>query len=180
MGLALATADRGGCHQRAFPILYECGGEWNGEAVDRLGLKGKGEIVTYLQNYLAALDTFVKCDFATYGISKETYCSMLEAALGETWNVEKLLLLGERVWNQIRLFNLREGFTRADDTLPKRFTEEPLPEGPYGGAKITAVDLDQLLDDYYRERGWDSEGRPSEEKLKELALANMPVLVQKP
>jgi len=180
MGLALATADRGGCHQRAFPILYECGGEWNDEPVDRLGLKDKGEIVAHLQNYLAGVDTLVKCDFATYGISKETYAAMLEAAIGEEYDVEKLQKLGERVWNQIRLFNLREGFTRADDTLPKRFTEEPLPEGPYAGAKISLADLDRLLDDYYAVRGWDKEGRPTEAKLKELGLADMPVLVERP
>ncbi len=176
MGLALATADRGGCHQRAFPILYECGGEWNGEPVDRLGLKGKGEIVASLQNYLAGVDTLVKCDFATYGIKDQTYAKMLEAAVGEPWNVEQLNLLGERVWNQIRLFNLREGFTRADDTLPKRFTDEPLPEGPYAGAQITLADLDNLLDQYYDVRGWDREGRPTEEKLEELGLADLPVL----
>jgi aldehyde:ferredoxin oxidoreductase len=105
---------------------------------------------------------------------------MLEAALGEAWDAAKLKTLGERVWNQIRLFNLREGFTRADDTLPKRFTEEPLPEGPYAGAKITLEDLDQLLDDYYAFRGWDKEGRPTADKLKELGLENMPTLVERP
>ena len=180
MALALATADRGGCHQRAFPINYEVGGEWEGEPVDRLTLKGKGEIVAYLQNYLAALDTLVKCDFAQYGIKDVTYCRMLEAATGETWNVDKLMLLGERVWNQIRLFNLREGFTRADDTLPKRFTEEPLPEGPYRGERIPLEDLDRLLDDYYAVRGWDSEGRPTEEKLKALGIDQLPALIKRP
>lgn len=180
MGLALATADRGGCHQRAFPILYECGGEWEGVPVERLALKGKGKIVAHLQNYLAGLDTFVKCDFGTYGIKDETYARMLAAATGKPWDTEKLMQLGERVWNQIRLFNLREGFTRADDTLPKRFTEEPLPEGPYAGALITLQDLDQLLDEYYAVRGWDSEGKPGEDKLKNLGLDNMPALIQVP
>ena len=180
MALALATADRGGCHQRAFPILYEVGGEWNGEAVDRDALKGKGEIVAHLQNYLAALDTLVKCDFAAYSIKDSTYCQMLEAATGNQWNVDKLMQLGERIWNQVKLFNLREGFSRSDDTLPKRFTEEPLPAGPQEGKKITLQDLDQLLDEYYQVRGWDSSGEPSPEKLKELGLDNMPALVQVP
>jgi aldehyde:ferredoxin oxidoreductase len=180
MGLALATADRGGCHQRAFPILYECGGEWENEPVERLALKGKGEIVAHLQNYLAALDTVVKCDFATYGIKDVTYARMLETALGDKWDVEKLMLLGERVWNQIRLFNLREGFTRADDTLPKRFTEEPLPKGPFEGERVTLQDLDQLLDEYYAVRGWDSEGKPTAGKLKSLGLDEMPTLIRLP
>ncbi len=180
MALALATADRGGCHQRAFPILYEVGGEWNGEAVDRDTLKGKGEIVAHLQNYLAALDTLVKCDFAAYSIKDSTYCQMLEAATGNQWNVDKLMQLGERVWNQVKLFNLREGFSRTDDTLPRRFTEEPLPAGPQEGKKITLNDLDQLLDEYYQVRGWGNSGEPSPEKLKELGFDNMPTLVQVP
>ncbi len=180
MALALATADRGGCHQRAFPILYEVGGEWEGKPVDRLTLENKGAIVAHLQNYLAGLDTLVKCDFAAYGIKDSTYCRMLEAAVGEEWNVEKLMLLGERIWNQVKLFNLREGFTRADDSLPQRFTAEALPEGPYAGAKVTREDLDRLLDDYYSVRGWDNEGKPEAEKLRQLGLKEMPALVKVP
>ncbi|MGM0689130.1 MAG: aldehyde ferredoxin oxidoreductase family protein [Bacillota bacterium] len=180
MGLALATADRGGCHQRAFPILYEIGGEWKGKQVDRLSLDDKGEIVVHLQNYLAALDTLIKCDFAQYGIKNITYCSMLEAATGDRWGVEKLMHLGDRIWNQIRLFNLREGFTRADDTLPRRFTEESLPEGPFKGERIKLSDMDRLLDDYYSVRGWDKTGRPTDRKLAELGLDLMPVLIRRP
>ena len=180
MGLALATADRGGCHQRAFPIQYEVGGEWKGRPVERFSLKDKGEIVAHLQNYLAALDTLVKCDFAQYGIKNSTYCSMLEAATGDKWDVDKLMCLGDRIWNQIRLFNLREGFTRADDTLPRRFTEEPLPEGPFEGERIELPDLDRMLDDYYSARGWDKSGRPTDRKLAELGLDKMPVLVRLP
>ncbi len=180
MGLALATADRGGCHQRALPVLYEIGGEWKGEMVERHGLKYKGEIVVHQQNYLAALDTLVKCDFGQYGIKAETYCHLMETALGRPWDVEKLMKLGDKIWNQIRLFNLREGFSREDDTLPKRFTEEPLPEGPYQGELITKTNLDQMLDDYYAVRGWDDFGKPTEDKLKELGLEAMPTLVQIP
>lgn len=176
MALALATADRGGCHQRAFPILYEVGGFWNDEPVERLGLKDKGEIVAFLQNYLAGLDTLVKCDFGQYGIKAETYCRMLAAATGREWSVDEIRLLGERVWNQVRLFNLREGFKRNDDTLPKRFMEEPLPSGPYQGHMITAAELDQLLDDYYKARGWSQEGTPTAAKLEQLGIANQPPL----
>jgi aldehyde:ferredoxin oxidoreductase len=175
MALALATADRGGCHQRAFPINYELGGYWNGEPVERLGLKDKGEMVAYLQNYLAGLDALVKCDFAQYGIKGETYCRMLEAATGREWSLDGLMLLGERIWNQIRLFNLREGFTRSDDTLPKRFMEEPLPSGPHRGHMITREVLDQLLDDYYAVRGWNKEGAPTAAKLEQLNITNRPV-----
>lgn len=180
MGLALATADRGGCHQRALPVIFEIGGEWKGEMVERNSLKNKAEIVVFQQNHLASLDTLVKCDFAQYGITAETYCRLMEAALGRAWDPSKLLQLGDRIWNQVRLFNLREGFTRADDRLPRRFTEEPLPEGPYQGQYIPKENLEQLLDDYYAIRGWDNSGRPTEAKLAELGLDNLSVLVEVP
>ncbi len=178
MGLALATADRGGCHQRAFPILYELGGEWEGKVVERNAIAGKAKIVAHLQNYLASLDTLVKCDFAQYGISAETYCRMLGAALGRPFNTAMLMELGDRVWNQGRLFNLREGITRADDNLPRRFTEEPLPEGPHQGEKISKDQLELMLDEYYTARGWDLEGRPTEETLDRLGLHDMTALVK--
>jgi aldehyde:ferredoxin oxidoreductase len=178
MALALATADRGGCHQRAFPINYELGGHWNGEPVERLGLEDKGEMVAQLQNYLAALDTLVKCDFGQYGIKDETYCRMLTAATGRDWTVEKLNTLGERIWNQIRIFNLREGFSRSDDTLPRRFMEEPLPSGPYKGHMITKDDLNQLLDDYYKYRGWNEDGAPTAAKLRQLGIDTQPPLIK--
>jgi aldehyde:ferredoxin oxidoreductase len=178
MALALATADRGGCHQRAFPILYEVGGFWKGEPVERLGIKDKGEIVVFLQNYLAGLDTLVKCDFGQYGVKADTYSRMLSAATGRQWSVDELMLLGERVWNQVRLFNLREGFTRDDDTLPKRFMEEPLPGGPYQGHLITAPELNQLLDDYYSARGWSRSGMPTADKLAQLGINEQPPLLR--
>ncbi|GAB4271278.1 MAG: aldehyde ferredoxin oxidoreductase [Deferrisomatales bacterium] len=173
MALALATADRGGCHQRAFPILYEVGGQWKGEPVDRLGLTHKGEIVAHLQNYLAALDTLVKCDFAQYGIQEDTYRALLAAATGMELSREGLLELGERVWNMVRLFNIREGFARKDDTLPRRFLTEPLPSGPYKGTVVREQDLQALLDDYYRVRGWDADARPLPETLDRLGLGEL-------
>jgi len=179
MALALATADRGGCHQRAFPILYEVGGQWKGRDVERLTLEGKGEIVAHLQNYLAALDTLVKCDFAAYGIKDYTYCRLLETATGTEWNVDKLLQLGDRIWNQVRLFNLREGFSRADDSLPRRFSSETLPEGPFEGQMVNPSDLGRLLDEYYSVRSWDGDGKPTDQKLEELYLDRIPVLFDK-
>jgi len=176
MALALATADRGGCHQRAFPILYEIGGFWKEEPVERLGIKDKGDIVVFLQNYLAGLDTLVKCDFGQYGVKADSYSRMLSAATGRKWSVDELVLLGERVWNQVRLFNLREGFTRGDDTLPKRFMEEPLPGGPYQGHMVTASELEQLLDDYYSARGWSKNGAPEFDKLTQLGINEQPPL----
>ena len=74
---------------------------------------------------------------------------------------------GERIFNLQRVYNLREGLTRADDTLPKRLLEEPMPEGPAEGH---TVELEPLLDAYYEYRGWDKDGKPTSEKLEELEL----------
>ncbi|UCH31661.1 MAG: hypothetical protein JSV05_09270, partial [Candidatus Bathyarchaeota archaeon] len=70
-------------------------------------------------------------------------------------------------YNLERLFNVREGLTRANDNLPKRLLEEPLPEGP---AKGQVVNLKPLLDAYYEFRGWNKMGIPTPEKLDELGL----------
>ena len=79
-----------------------------------------------------------------------------------------LLRAGERINNLVRLFNLREGLTREEDTLPKRFFTEPLEEGPCRGRVVE--DLDTMLDEYYWVRGWDMDGIPTEGKLNELHL----------
>ena len=76
------------------------------------------------------------------------------------------MLCGERIWNLERLFNLKAGLDPKDDTLPKRLLEEAMPEGPNQGQ---VVRLHEMLPEYYRVRGW-VEGRPTEEKLKELGL----------
>jgi len=76
--------------------------------------------------------------------------------------------VAERVFNLERMFNVREGFGRKDDVCPERFLKEPMPDGPSAGQIFEA---EQLLEDYYRVRGWDSKtGIPSEAKLKELGL----------
>ncbi len=66
-----------------------------------------------------------------------------------------------------RLFNIREGFSRKDDTLPKRCLEEPLPSGPYKGE---LTHLEPMLTDYYHLRGWDEDGKPTKETIKKLGL----------
>ena len=63
---------------------------------------------------------------------------------------------------------MREGFSRKDDTLPQRFLSEPLTEGP---SKGSIVDLDPMIEEYYKARGWHvANGRPKMEKLKDLGL----------
>ena len=88
-------------------------------------------------------------------------------ATGADFTEESFLRAGERVFNLERMFLVKAGFTAADDTLPKRMLEEPLPEGP---AKGHVVELDAMLPIFYQLRGWDERGVPTAEKLTELGL----------
>jgi aldehyde:ferredoxin oxidoreductase len=171
MGLAYMTADRGGCHQRAFPILYEVSGEtWQGKSYERLTLEGKAELLAGVQDRLAGLDTFATCDFARYGILDEQYLDMLAAATGRRMTLEELYTTGARIWNLTRLFNLKAGMKRDDEDLPARFKEEPLPDGPAAGHRFTDEDIAWLRSDYYRVRGWDENGVPRAETLAALGV----------
>ena len=171
MGLAYMTGDRGGCHQRAFPILYEVGGEtWRGQSYERLALDGKAQLLAELQNKLAGLDTFATCDFGRYGITEEQYLDMFAGATGRRMSPDELYLLGERIWNLTRLFNLKAGLRKEDEDLPARFKEEPLPDGPAAGHRFTEEDIARLRADYYAVRGWDANGVPRPEKLAALGV----------
>ena len=172
MGLAYMTADRGGCHQRAFPILFEAGGEtWKGQSYDRLALDGKAQLLAEVQNRLAGLDTLITCDFARYAIKDQTYLELLAAATGRQMTLDELYRLGERIWNLTRLFNLKAGMTKEDEDLPRRFKEEPLPDGPAAGHRFTDEDIERLRSEYYAVRGWDENGVPRPETITRLGLA---------
>ncbi|MFW6005189.1 MAG: aldehyde ferredoxin oxidoreductase family protein [Desulfonatronovibrionaceae bacterium] len=166
MGLAYMTADRGACHQRGFPAGYEASGlEWKGKPVQALELEGKAELVMALQDYLAGTDCLVKCDFGAMGVSPDTYALLVNAAVGS--NIQGCFFdqLGSRIWNAGRVFNLREGMDISAEKLPGRFVREPLPDGPYQGHKISKHDMEYMLQDYYRIRGWDENGVPTRKTL---------------
>ena len=109
-----------------------------------------------MQDLNATLDSLVGCKFAAFAVSADLFARLLGSMLGEYVATEELLLAGERIWNAERLFNLRAGFTRADDTLPARLLNEPVHAGPCAGH---VVDLAPMLDEYYRCRGWDESRR---------------------
>jgi aldehyde:ferredoxin oxidoreductase len=92
---------------------------------------------------------------------------MLSALTGVNYTVESYIQAGERIWNLERLFNLKAGLTKEDDTLPERLLKMPVPEGP---AKGMVSRLPEMLPEYYQLRGWDENGIPTEQRLKELQL----------
>ncbi|MGQ9599112.1 MAG: aldehyde ferredoxin oxidoreductase family protein [Anaerolineae bacterium] len=172
--LGYATGDRGGDHERSYLVHYEARGAlWQGHPVEPFAREGKAELLIDQQNRTAANDTLILCHFAGE-IGIETSVALLNAATGRERTWEELYRVGERVWNLTRLFNLHAGFTRADDDLPRRFKEEPLTEPRVRGQYISQQDLDFMLDDYYRLRGWDQQGVPKAEKLDELGITPVP------
>ena len=164
-GLLFATSNRGGCHMRgnmlgpevlALPRL-----------VDRFATQGKAGIVAVHQNEAAVVDSLVVCRFTDIAVSVEYFARLLTAVGGIKFTADDLMRIGERVWNLERLYNLREGFTRSDDTLPERLLKEPVQSGP---SKGFVVKLEPMLEEYYQFRGWDANGIPAKAKLKELGL----------
>ena len=174
MGLAYLTGDRGGCHQRAFPIGFETGGSWpKGEMADGRRTEGKGELVAWEQNLLAALYSLTICEFGRSGISTETYLELLAAATGLSLDERGFLLVGERIWNLIRLFNLREGWSQEKSArLPARF-KDPLPSGLMKGHKFTDEEVVELIGQYNIARGWDKTGRPEQATMEYLGLQEL-------
>lgn len=164
-GLAFATSNRGGCHLRGNMLGPELLGI--PKIVDHSGASGTVGLLIYHQHLSAALDSLGFCKFAGFAVGDEILARMLTAITGTEFVPQNLHAAGERIWNLERLYNLREGFTSKDDTLPKRLMEEPLKSGV---AKGRVVNLAPQLEEYYRYRGWSIDGIPKKEKLKLLGL----------
>jgi len=144
--------------------------------VDAAADDGKGDIVKYNQDYVAAVELVNACTFPANNLELfglELIANMLVAALGETkfGSADYLWHVGEKVYNLERCFNIREGFSRKDDTLPKRMYTEPLQGGMRDGEIIRKPDV--IVDEYYEARGWDKNGIPTKATLKRLGLNDL-------
>ena len=163
--LAYATSNRGGCHLRAYMIGPEVLG--TPALVDRFKWQAKPKLVKLFQDFSAAMDTMIMCRFSSFAIAVEHYARLLSAVVGVSFDTQRFLQLGERIWTLERLFNAREGFDHTDDLLPTKFLEHPLQEGGSRGMK---VHLSEMLQSYYRVRGWDKRGNPGTDLLARLGL----------
>jgi len=152
----------------------------------------KTDLVLVFQNLTAALDSLDQCLFTVFALGPDDYAKGLSAATGIDYSADDLLKVGERVWNLEKLFNIREGATKDDDRLPPRLEEEPMPNEVYSAEQKKAlkppvevpphgkiekqptagsvVPIPEMLPLYYEKRGWDENGVPTDEKLKELGL----------
>jgi aldehyde:ferredoxin oxidoreductase len=174
MGLAYATSPIGGSHMRGDPAYFELFGV--PESMDPLQWKGKAKVTKAYQDLSAIIDSAGLCIFFAVrnlaakdlGVAPVGILEYMNAATGAGYTLEELMQAGERIINAERLFLTRAGFTRKDDSLPKRLTQTPAPTGP---AKGLVCQLDKMLDDYYQVQGWNENGIPKKEVLDRLGLA---------
>jgi len=165
MGLTYATSNRGACHLRSYTVASEILGI--PEKTDPLSSDGKAGLVVAFQDATGAVDSAGLCLFTTFAWSMDNIAPQIDAACEGEWTVERLLEVGERVWNLERKFNLDAGFTAKDDTLPKRLLKDAAKTGPAEG-KVN--ELGKMLPEYYALRGWTAEGEPTNETLNRLVL----------
>ena len=166
-GLEYATSNRGGCHVRGYMISPEVLGI--PEKLDRHAIEGKAVWVKKFQDLAAVIDSLGLCLFTSFALGPEDYKDMYNAIVGADLTTEQLLEKGERIWNLERSFNLEAGVGADEDKLPPRLLEEPIGAGD---TKEHVHRLAEMLPQYYQERGWDTEGVPTEAKLTQLGLAS--------
>jgi aldehyde:ferredoxin oxidoreductase len=172
MGLNYATASRGACHLESATYWRGYGIQWPGwQEGDHDRLVSNEEtvkVVIAFQDYLATYNPLGLCKFMVKGgLDPLRTTELLNAATGWGWGTDDLLQVGERLFNLKRLINVRLGVDRADDVLPPRFLEDPRPSGTAAG---NLPELEMLLPLYYEQRGWTSDGKPTQARLEALGL----------
>lgn len=165
IGLNYATSNRGACHVRGYTVASEVLGI--PVKTDPLATEGKPGLVKAFQDATTIFDSAGICLFTSFAWTVADVQPQLQAACDGDWSMEKLALVGERIWNLERQFNLKAGFTRKDDDLPPRLKTEPAKTGP---AKGVVSGVEKMLPEYYELRGWNAEGVPEKATLERLGL----------
>ncbi|MBK6401811.1 MAG: aldehyde ferredoxin oxidoreductase family protein [Rhodocyclaceae bacterium] len=165
MGLTYATSNRGACHLRSYTVASEVFGI--PVKTDPLVTDGKADLVKAFQDATAVFDSAGICVFTSFAWTLADVQPQIAAACEGDWSMEKLNEVGERIWNMERQFNLAAGFTAKDDDLPPRLKTEPAKTGP---AKGLVNGLDKMKPEYYKTRGWDANGVPTQDTPKRLGL----------
>jgi len=173
VALGYATSNRGACHLQAFTHDFQDGASLPDlgypETLDRFNPKGIPEFVIKFQNLMSMFDSIHICKFTLFGGMTFKPCvQMLELVTGFGLDEKEFLKTGERIFNLKRLYNVKCGITRKDDTLPPRYLTQKRGSGEY---EDQLPPLGMLLDEYYRLRGWSEIGIPTEKKLQELGLS---------
>lgn len=166
MGLAYSTSTRGGSHHDARAVYNEPEGD--------PGFKGHPAYNIRSQHNTALGDSLVICRFLQERglglVPNESMIPLIEYSTGWKMEMEEIEQIGERIYNLERYINTERGLTRQGDMLPYRVMNNPIPEGPSKGRYVPENELNNMLDEYYQLRGWDNNGIPKKEKLKELEI----------
>ncbi|BBO72664.1 aldehyde ferredoxin oxidoreductase [Desulfosarcina widdelii] len=166
MGLLYATATPGANHSFGPTLTAE-----KMELKDTLTNVKKGKIVRREQNRYCLQDSMVMCSFSRFGMNDSHRLRFVNAVTGWNFSDEEAILIADRIFTLEKLFNIREGFSKADDNLPWRCLNEPLPDGL---AKGNTVPLESMLQDYYADRGWNRDtGIPGKEMIERLGLSDL-------
>ena len=171
LAVSYATSPRGACHLHGMPMMYEQGLVMPEAGITykqgRFDPRGKGLAAKVAQDWAEVVDSMVICTFASMALQPMHAAGVLQMVTGIPYTAAGILAAGERAVNLQRLFNLRAGWRRADDRLPKRLLE-PTADGGHAGR---VPDLESQLEEYYALRGWDREGVPTPATLERLGLA---------
>ncbi len=173
MGLLYATSNIGASHMMGDLAYAEVFG--TPEKIDPLTIENKPALIKRWEDSFVIIDAAGLCVFMAvrYAFDKnpmimpDRLTKLMNLTTGADYTPETLMQAAERVYNLERLFLLKAGITKADDTLPPRFLEEPLTEGPAAGH---VAETEKMLPEFYALRGWDEHGVPTQEKLEELGL----------
>jgi aldehyde:ferredoxin oxidoreductase len=183
--LGMATSTRGACHMRSRPSLDAVGlpelvleKMYGGRVSERLSAYlGKARMVWWHELMNAVSDSLGICRFQSvfsspHGLGYNHFSRLVEIATGLHLTPTEIKRTGERIYTMERLMITGEGISRGEDTLPERYFEEPVPEGPSKGEVVSREEFSRMLDEYYKLHGWDEEGIPKKKTLKRLGLSN--------
>jgi aldehyde:ferredoxin oxidoreductase len=181
--LGLATSTRGACHMRSRPSMDVLGLPqavlekiYGGPVSNRIAsYRGKGRMVWWHELLHAVTDALGVCRFLTafsspHGLQYRQFARLIRLATGLEISTSQLRTIAERIYTLERMLLVGDGISRKDDTLPKRYFKEPIPEGPAKGCVIERKGFDRMLDENYRLHGWDKDGIPLKRTLKRLEI----------
>ncbi|UCF84971.1 MAG: aldehyde ferredoxin oxidoreductase family protein [Desulfobacteraceae bacterium] len=181
--LGMATSTRGACHMRSRPSLDILGlpekvlKKIYGGAVNNQfsSYSGKGRMIWWHELLNAVSDALGFCRFLTvfsspHALQYRHFSRLITLATGLTFTTKELKAIGERIYTLERTMLIQDGLSRQDDTLPKRYFSELVPDGPAQGKVVLRKEFDKMLDEYYRLHGWDKSGVPKKETLKRLEI----------
>ncbi len=172
--VGLATGTRGGCHNRSSAYDPDIKGE-----VDRFTIDDtRGEVARSAEEYAAVYDTLPLCKFIRRCFTGKAdragawpmIADLINATTGWNFSYDDVDMIGIRAHTIKKAFNIREGWTRSDDTLPYRWLHDKIPEGASAGCVVPENELEQLLDMYYAAKGWTKDGLMPKDLLVSLGM----------